>query len=317
VLPGVPAVPGIPLDPGGPMPFEPPMEQPFSTMPDAGAALPKLIPPSVTATDVPREQPLPAIAAPEVAVPGEAVAQETPQADVPPTDLVAPDQPAAEATDVAAVASAEPEVLEAADTELPDRLELNPPEARALQANWMAALHPGFRGERDRIASSYPSVGSAVAVEPDEVPAKEVPAKETPAKQGANASSHHEQPVSYEQHVGEEAIALPVALGGYCPIELLINERWVESDPRWTASHQGRRYLFAGEAQRRQFLDDPDRFVPVHSGNDPVLVVDDKRRVPGRMDHCVTYEGRLYMFSTTATLAVFQEKPERYAAKGE
>ncbi|MEE8450592.1 MAG: hypothetical protein V3R99_01725 [Thermoguttaceae bacterium] len=296
-FPGVPAVPGVPggpesleplpgmpLDPGSPTPFEPPLEQPFSTMPDGGAALPQLIPPSMTATEVPFQQPPAATAMPE-----EAVTQEAPQADAPPPELAAPDQSVAEATDVATDASPEPETV---DTELPNRPELGQPEERTIQANWMAALHPGFRGETDRIASSYPSVGSAVAVEPDEVPFKEVPTK-------------------------QETNALPVALGGYCPVELLLNERWAQSDPRWTATHAGRRYLFAGETQRQQFLDDPDRFTAVHSGNDPVLFVDDERRVPGRMDYCVTYEGRLYMFSMADTLARFQEKPERYTAKDE
>ena len=201
------------------------------------------------------------------------------------------------------------ELVDAFIGELPDRAELKQPEAGALQANWMAALHPGFRGETDRIASSYPSVGSVVATEPDEVPARGVT-----VEQVTNASSDHERPASYEQRVAEKPVALPVALGGYCPVELLISERWAQSDPRWTATHEGRRYLFAGEAQQRQFLDDPDHFVPVHSGNDPVLVVDAQRRVPGRTDYCVTYEGRLYMFSTAETLARFQEKPKRYAA---
>ena len=301
-LPGIPdapgetempePLPGMPLDSGSPMDFGPPTEQPFSTTPDAGAAMPKLMPPSVTTTDVPLERPLP-----EVAVPGEAVAQEAPQTNAP-------------STDIATNALPEPEISEAVDTELPNRAEVAPPEARALQANWMAALHPGFRGEMNRIASSYPSIGSAVVVEPNEVPVKGMP-----AKQEAIASSHHEQPVSYEQQVDKETVALPVAFGGYCPVELLVNERWVQSDPRCTATYQGRKYLFVGETQRQQFLDDPDHFVPVHSGNDPVLLVDAKRRVPGRMDYCVTYGGRLYMFSKTDTLARFQEKPRRYAAK--
>ena len=47
---------------------------------------------------------------------------------------------------------------------------------------------------------------------------------------------------------------------------------------------------------------------------DSVLIVDGKRHVRGQTDYCVTYEGRLYMFSSAVTLSQFRKSPDRYVA---
>jgi YHS domain-containing protein len=110
-------------------------------------------------------------------------------------------------------------------------------------------------------------------------------------------------------------VAVPnVALNGYCPVELVRNGAWVRGDPRWTVIYQGSIFRFSGAAQQQQFTADPNAFVPVGSGSDVVLRVDEERTVPGQVSHCAIYNGRLYMFSSTATQAKFNVSPERYAA---
>jgi YHS domain-containing protein len=106
-----------------------------------------------------------------------------------------------------------------------------------------------------------------------------------------------------------------VALGGYCPVQLCVNGRWVQGDLRWTVVYQGWIYRLSGDEQRRQFLADPNRFVPVNSGNDVVLSVDTNRSVAGQTTYCATYNNRLYMFSSAATQAEFNKTPERYATR--
>jgi YHS domain-containing protein len=115
-----------------------------------------------------------------------------------------------------------------------------------------------------------------------------------------------------------EAVAVdvpPVALGGYCPVELARNGRWVTGDVRFTVVHKGHIYRLSGPTQRKQFLADPDALTPVNSGQDPVLAVDEHRRVPGEAAYCATYNGRLYMFSSAATQAKFNRIPQRYAVR--
>jgi YHS domain-containing protein len=103
-----------------------------------------------------------------------------------------------------------------------------------------------------------------------------------------------------------------VALKGYCIVELIRNGRWAMGDLRWTVVHQGWIYRFSGPAQRQQFLANPEFFVPVNSGNDPVLSADKNITAAGQLAHCTTYNGRLYMFSNAATQAQFVKSPQRY-----
>ena len=171
------------------------------------------------------------------------------------------------------------------------------PKAKPLQANWMAALHPGFQGDAGRTSAKYPSS-----------PTRQV------AHETAVAST---RPTGGQTAKRQSVDSPPVALDGFCPVELLQNEQWVSGDPSMTAVYRGRTYMFAGSDQRKQFKADPVRHTPRFSGHDPVLVVDGRRRVLGKTDYCVTYEGRLYMFSSSVTLSRFRQNPTRYAGQAD
>ncbi len=105
--------------------------------------------------------------------------------------------------------------------------------------------------------------------------------------------------------------AMP-ALEGFCPVELVRNERWVAGDARYAAEYRGRIYFLAGAAQQQEFLANPERYVPAHSGTDPVTLLEGQPQ-PGQTDYCAVYDGRLYMFSSPQTLAQFRQNPRRYA----
>jgi YHS domain-containing protein len=168
---------------------------------------------------------------------------------------------------------------------------------------------------------------------PSELPAEEVPAAEPPglnaegpvlfersdegvrsASADAPAEKSGIEPSAFEPpQSAEPAGGRPVALEGFCLFELSANERWIEGDPKWSAAHHGRTYLFSSEQHRDRFLADPDRYGPAYAGYDPVLVVEGNRFIAGKTDFCVNYDGRLYVFSSAVTLARFQRDPTRYA----
>lgn len=104
------------------------------------------------------------------------------------------------------------------------------------------------------------------------------------------------------------------ALEGFCPVELVRNERWVPGDARYAAEYRGRVYFLSGPAQHQEFLANPERYVPSHSGIDPVTLVEGSP-VTGKTDYCAVYDGRLYMFSSPETLARFRQDPRRYASQ--
>ncbi len=104
----------------------------------------------------------------------------------------------------------------------------------------------------------------------------------------------------------------PLALDGYCPVQLVEKQAWTRGDARWGAIHEGRTYLFVGPDQQRRFFADPDRYAPVHGGNDVVLAVEKKQVVAGRRQHGVYYVGRVYLFRDEASLAKFTKNPRYY-----
>ncbi len=106
----------------------------------------------------------------------------------------------------------------------------------------------------------------------------------------------------------------PLGMEGFCPIQLLEKDRWVRGDRRYGVIHRGRLYLFAGPEEARRFYADPDRYAPVISGNDIVAAVDQNENVPGLRKHGAFYDGRVYLFSSEASLQAFRRDPARYAA---
>jgi hypothetical protein len=124
------------------------------------------------------------------------------------------------------------------------------------------------------------------------------------------------RPVESRESVATAAPSMPeIALGGFCPVDLCQNSRWTQGDVRWTVVHNGFIYRLSGAEQRKQFLANPERFAPVNSGNDPVISHDDHRSVPGKLEYCAVYNDRLYVFSSAATQARFNENPQRYTVR--
>lgn len=106
----------------------------------------------------------------------------------------------------------------------------------------------------------------------------------------------------------------PVALEGYCPVQLVEQRKWTAGDARYGVIHRGRTYLFASAEQKRKFFADPDRYSPVLGGDDPVLALDHGQAVDGRREYGVVYDQQIYLFSSKDSFARFNQQPDRYAA---
>ena len=65
-------------------------------------------------------------------------------------------------------------------------------------------------------------------------------------------------------NLGEDGLAL----AGYDPVTYFSDGggRPLPGDPRWSATHDGRRYHFQSEANRQRFLADPEHFEPEFGG---------------------------------------------------
>ncbi|NMC19960.1 MAG: hypothetical protein GYA33_06015 [Thermogutta sp.] len=117
-------------------------------------------------------------------------------------------------------------------------------------------------------------------------------------------------PAGFESAVGPTSTPL---LDGFCPVRLVENEQWIKGSPRYAAEWKGRVYWLSDAAALKKFVANAERYTPVLSGLDPVMLTQGERK-DGLTDYCVVYDGRLYMFSSAATLARFRQSPRRYAA---
>jgi YHS domain-containing protein len=106
----------------------------------------------------------------------------------------------------------------------------------------------------------------------------------------------------------------PVALDGYCPVQLTEKQRWVLGNRRWGLRHEGRTYLFAGPDEQRRFNERPEEYAPVLSGNDVVKMVDGGQPAAGRREFGAWFMGRMYLFSDESSFQKFEANPGRYAA---
>lgn len=109
--------------------------------------------------------------------------------------------------------------------------------------------------------------------------------------------------------------SMPVGLEGYCPVTLAEKSKWVEGRAQWGVRHRGRTYLFAGPEQQKAFLADPDRYAPALSGDDPVIAMDSGKATPGQRRYGVTYQSRMYLFSSPESRAAFAADPQRYTTR--
>ncbi len=119
---------------------------------------------------------------------------------------------------------------------------------------------------------------------------------------------------SYQPQANAPAIppgCPPLAMEGNCPVTLMERRRWAQGHPSFGVVHRGRTYLFLGPQEREKFLADPDRYSPVLSGLDPVMLVDSNQAVPGKREFGVFgADGRVYLFASEASLARFSEREE-------
>jgi YHS domain-containing protein len=177
---------------------------------------------------------------------------------------------------------------------------------KSLSAQFLAAMQKPFTFWQKSSEIPKPSA-EALAIPPTLPPARPLPPGATPATVAAASTPAAETPDTHG--------SMPLGLEGYCPVTLAEKGQWTEGRAQWGARHRGRTYLFASEEQQRAFLADPDRYAPALSGDDPVLACDKRTSAPGQRRYGVTYQSRMYLFSSPETRSQFAANPNRYVGR--
>ncbi|MDR3232553.1 MAG: DUF255 domain-containing protein [Planctomycetaceae bacterium] len=123
------------------------------------------------------------------------------------------------------------------------------------------------------------------------------------------------QPVTSaaDSDTGRHTVEVPLALEGFCPVTLSLEERWVTGNPAYCTLFQGALFRFSSQEALIAFGKEPLRFIPAAGGEDIVLVVDRNKHVNGSRKFGAWFQNRVFLFSSQETLDAFAARPEYYA----
>ena len=282
------------------------------------SALPSAVPPGVTP---PAAAPVASTTAPSTGDPAPSRFVTATPADLPTLPQAAPAWPAekpAPSTAFTNVTPAAPQAIEpSASTPWLAAPAAAPPAAAPAAAPESSATAADLAA-KPALKSTWSSFTAAIqnpfgwfskappkAAEPPTMP----PAHPTSPLAAATAVAEAHPPIAPDRYG-----SMPLGLEGYCPVTLADRGVWTEGRAQWGVRHRGRTYLFAGPEQQQAFLTTPDRYAPALSGDDPVVAVEQGRIASGRRAYGVTYQSRMYLFSSPETRATFATNPERYTA---
>ncbi|MEZ6033355.1 MAG: thioredoxin family protein [Planctomycetaceae bacterium] len=104
-----------------------------------------------------------------------------------------------------------------------------------------------------------------------------------------------------------------VGLGGYCPVAMMRDKKWIKGSEEFVGSYDGVDYFFQSAEERECFFASPKQFVPGLHGCDPVELQRGRRAETGAIELGAFYKGRLFFFTSRLNRELFQNNPAWYA----
>ena len=104
-----------------------------------------------------------------------------------------------------------------------------------------------------------------------------------------------------------------VGLGGYSPVAMQKEQKWVKGKEEFVGNYLGVDYFFQSLEERELFLASPERYIPRLHGCDPVELQIARRAQVGAIELGSIYKGRLFFFQSEANRQRFQSNPAWYA----
>lgn len=108
------------------------------------------------------------------------------------------------------------------------------------------------------------------------------------------------------------------ALDGDCVVCLKDAGKRVAGLPKFSATHDGRLYLFPDEGAQKKFLADPKKYATVDvamGGNCPVCAKMMKKEMPGKAEFASVYKGMRYLFPSAKERTMFDADPASFVGK--
>ena len=104
-----------------------------------------------------------------------------------------------------------------------------------------------------------------------------------------------------------------VGLGGFCPVAMMRDKKWLKGSEEFVGSYDGVDYFFQSAEERELFFASADQFIPGLHGCDPVELQRERRAETGAIELGAFYKGRLFFFTSQSNRRLFQDNPAWYA----
>jgi YHS domain-containing protein/thioredoxin-related protein len=146
---------------------------------------------------------------------------------------------------------------------------------------------------------------------PPQMPAPQMPAM-VPAPLEVAAMPTISAVMANEPAPSKMTVEVPLALEGFCPLTLCLEEKWIPGNPAYCTMYQGHIFRFASAETMMTFVRNPANYIPVAMGEDIVFMVDRNKRINGNRRFGAWYQGRVFLFSSQEALNAFSERPDYY-----
>ena len=104
-----------------------------------------------------------------------------------------------------------------------------------------------------------------------------------------------------------------VGLGGFCPVAMMRDKKWLKGSEAFVGSFDGVDYFFQSAEEREVFFASPKQFLPGLHGCDPVQLQRGRRAETGAIELGAFYKGRVFFFTTPSNRSLFKSNPAWYA----
>lgn len=108
------------------------------------------------------------------------------------------------------------------------------------------------------------------------------------------------------------------ALDGNCVVCFKDAGKRIVGSPKFSATHEGRIYLFPEEGMQKKFLADPKKYSTVdiaNGGNCVVCLKMAKKEMPGKAEFTSVFKGKRYLFPSAKERTLFDNNPASFIPK--